>query len=96
MLYVAPVAEWLEHVVAMCKVSGLSPELGAHKNLCGCRECSDYSSFHKAVKRQWFHTLIPHDTMPRPTQKHTLQTPYTLELHLCLFPPDVAHSFPPE
>ena len=43
------------------------------------------------VKRQRFHTLNTRDTNPRTIQQHSLQTSYTLELDLGLFPPDVAH-----
>ena len=39
--------------------------------------------------------LNTHDTKPR-TTKHSLQTPYTLELNLGPFPLDVTRSFPPE
>ena len=78
-------AEWLQR-------AGSSPDRGGHKNFCGLREPSDYVSFRKAVERQRFHTLNAHDT----TQQHSLQTHYTLELHLSPFLPGVASSFPPE
>ena len=60
-------AEWLEHAVAVREVSGSSPGQTGRKNLCGRREPSDYVSFRKAVKRQWFHN-----------RKHTIQS---LEQH---------------
>ena len=73
---------------------GLGIESWGHKNLCRCREPSDYVSLCRAVETQQFHTLNTHDTKPR-THQHSLQTPYMLELDLGPFPPDVAHSFPP-
>ena len=83
-------AEWLERAVAVQEVSCSSPGQGGH------RETSDYVSFHRAIKRQWFHTLNTHYTKPRTTQQHYLHTPYMLVLDLGPFPLDVAHSFPPE
>ena len=77
-------AEWLECAVALREVSGASPGQGGHKNLCGCKEPSDYVSFRRTVERQRFHTLNTHDTKPRTTQQHSLQTLYTLELDLTL------------
>ena len=41
-------------------------------------------------KDKRFHTLNKHDTKTRTTQQHSLQTPYTWELYLDPFPPDVA------
>ena len=64
--------------------------------LCGCREFSDYVSFRRAVKRQRFHILNTHDTKSRTIQQHSLQMPYTLELYLGPFPPDIIRLFPPE
>ena len=55
-----------------------------------------YTYFRKTVERQLFHTPNTHDTKLRKTQQHSLQMPYTLELDLGQFPPDVARSFPPE
>ena len=46
------------------------------------------------VKRHRFHTLSTHDTKPRTTEQYSLQTPYTLELDLGPFQPDVAHFLP--
>ena len=92
----ASVAEWLERAVDVWEVSGSSPGRSEHKNLCGRRGTSDYVSFRRAVKRQRFRTLNTHDAKPRTTQQHSLQTPYTLEMDLGPFPPDVAQSFPPE
>ena len=86
-------AEWLEHTVTVREVSGSSPSRNGHKNHCGCMEPSDYISFRRGVKRQWFHTLNTHNTKPRTTQQHSLQVPYMLELDLG---PDVARSFPPK
>ena len=88
--------EWLESAVAVREVSGSIPGWGGHKNLCGRRETSDYVSSRRAVERQRFHTFNTHVTKPRTKQQHSLQTPYTLELDLGPFPPDVARSFPPE
>ena len=92
----ASVAEWLERAVTVREVLGSSPGRSGHKNLFGRREASDYVSFRRAVKRQRFRTLNTHDTKPRTTQQHSLQTPYTLELDLGPFPPDVTLLFPPE
>ena len=89
-------AEWLESAVAMREFSGSSPGRVGHKNLCRCREPSDYVSFHRAVERQWFHTLIHMIQSQEQQQQHSLETPYTLELDLSPFPPDVTRSFPPE
>ena len=82
--------KWLKRAVAMREVSGSSPGRGRHTYLYERREPSDYIRFRRAVKRQRFHT---HDTKPRTTQQHSLQMPYTLELDLGPFPPDVACSF---
>ena len=84
-------AEWLKRAVAMREVSDSSPGRGGYKKLCGRREPSDYVSFRRVVKRQRFRPLNTHDTKPRTTQQHSLQTPYTLERNLV----DGA-SFPPE
>ena len=84
------VAAWIKRSVAVAEGSGSSPGRG------GRREPFDYISFHRAVERQWFHTLNTHHTKPRTTQQHSLQTPYTLELDIGPFPIDVAHSFPLE
>ena len=89
-------AEWLECAVAVQDVSGMSPSWGRHKNPRGCKEPSDYVSFHRTVKIQWFHTLNTHDTKPITTQQHSLQMLYALELDLVPFPSDVARSFPSE
>ena len=88
-------ADWLERAVAVREVSVSSSAQGGHKNVCRRKEPSDCVSFRRAVERQRFHTLNTQDTKPRTTQ-HSLQTPYTLELDLGPFPPDVARSFPPE
>ena len=88
-------AEWLGRAVAVLEVLGSIPGRGGHKNLCRHREPSDYVSFRRSVKGQRFHTLNTYDTKPRTTQQHSLKTPYTLELDLGPFLPDV-HSFPPE
>ena len=93
--YEASVAERLEHAVAVREVSGSSPGQAGHKNLCGRMEPSYYVSFSRAVERQQFHKLNTHDTKPRTTQQNSLQTPYTLELDLGPFLPDVARLFPP-
>ena len=60
-------AEWLERAVAVQEVLSSIPGLGGHKNLCGNMEPSVYVSFHRAVKREWFHTLKTHYTKPRTT-----------------------------
>ena len=60
-------AELLEPAGAMREVSGSSPSLGGHKNLCGRREPPDYVSFRRVVKRMPLHTLNTHDTKPRTT-----------------------------
>ena len=91
----ASVAEWLDRAVAVREVSGLSPDRDGHKNLCGRREPSNYVSFHRDVERQRFHTLNTHNTNKNTTQQGSLQTPYTFELDLGPFPPDVA-LIPPE
>ena len=91
----ASVAEWVERAIAV-RDSGSSPGRGGHKTLCERRELSDYVSFRRAAKVQRFHTFNTHDTKPRTTQQHSLQTPYMLELDFGPFPPDVACSFPPE
>ena len=92
----AAVAELLEHAVAAREVSGSNPGRSEQKKLFGRREPSNYVSFHRAVKRQRFHTLNTQDTKPRTTQQQSLQAPYMLELDLSPFPPDVARSIPPE
>ena len=95
----ASVAEWLERAIAVREFSGSNPGRGEHKeNLCGHRGPSNYVSFRRAVKRQRLYTLNSHDKAKNntTTQQHSLQTPYTLELDLGLFLPDVARSFPPE
>ena len=83
-------ADWLERAVAVREISGSSPGRGGYKNLFGRRELSDYVSFRRAVERQRFHTLNTHDTKPRTTEQHFLQTPYTVELDIGPFPPDFA------
>ena len=76
-------AEWLESVVIVREFSGSIPGQDGHKILCGGREPFDYVSIRRAVKGQRLHILKTHDSKPRTTRQHSLQTLYTLELDLC-------------
>ena len=85
-------AELLERAVDVREVSGSSPVSSGHNNLCSDWEHFWYISFCKAVKRQQFLTLNKHTIQNQEQQrKLSLQTFYKLELHLGLFPADVAH-----
>ena len=92
--YGASVAKWLGRAVAVREVSSSNPSRGEHKDLCERSEPSDYVSFRRAAKRQRLHTLNTHDTKPKTTQQHSLQTLYTLELDLGPFPADADHFLP--
>ena len=89
-------AELLEHTVAVREVSSSSPGRGGHKTFANVGNLlttsisawlsNDSDSIHliHTMQSQEQHNNTPY------------KTPYTLELDLGPFPPDVARSFPTE